>query len=134
MIQKTQAIKPYLRVIPLIPISGMIMYLSSREGLRSDFTPAIDYILRKGAHVVVYFIQFHTAWFAVAGFSYLRLPKKRFIKISALVICSCLIFALSDEYHQIFVAGRTAKPIDIMFDSIGIISGYLLASTFWKGK
>jgi VanZ family protein len=124
----------YLRTIPLMLVSGMIIYLSSREGLRSDFTPAIDYILRKGAHVAVYFLQFQAVWFSFSGFLYLTLPKKEFSRISALAVSICLVFALSDEYHQIFVAGRTAKPIDIMFDSVGIVSGYVLMSTFRKTK
>lgn len=124
----------FIRVIPLILISGTIVYLSSREGLRSDFTPAVDYILRKGAHVFVYFLQFHAAWYALSGGNYLKLDKREFTKISALAFCGCLVFALSDEYHQIFVSGRTAKPVDIMFDSIGMICGYLMISIFWKRK
>jgi VanZ family protein len=36
-----------------------------------------------------------------------------------------LAFALSDEYHQSFVLGRTAKLMDVGFDSIGMFLAYL---------
>jgi VanZ family protein len=124
----------FLRYIPLIIVSGGIIYLSSRPGLKSDFTPAIDYALRKGAHVLEYFLLFHTLWFAFVGSSFFRMSQSRFITVSAMVISVSMVFALSDEYHQIFVSGRTAKPLDIVFDALGVFAGYVLVSIFWRGK
>ena len=121
-----------LRYIPLILVTGGIIYLSSREGLQSDFSQAIDNILRKGAHVFEYFLLFHAMWFAWYGKKYLTLPFHEFSKASAVVISASLLFALSDEYHQIFVPGRTAQPMDIVFDSIGIVGGYLMISLIWE--
>lgn len=36
-----------------------------------------------------------------------------------------LAFALSDEYHQSFVPGRSARFLDIGFDSLGMFVAYI---------
>ena len=120
------------RSLPIILVAGTIVYLSSREGLQSDFSQAIDNVLRKGAHIFEYFLLFHAAWFAFYGRKLFTLSRSAFENASAIVISFSLVFALSDEYHQIFVLGRTAQPMDIVFDSIGIILGYLIISLIWK--
>lgn len=35
-----------------------------------------------------------------------------------------VFYAVSDEFHQVFVFGRGPSPVDVMIDSIGIF-GYL---------
>jgi len=35
------------------------------------------------------------------------------------LLCS-LLFAISDEYHQYFIPGRTATPVDVLIDGLGI--------------
>ena len=43
------------------------------------------------------------------------------------VLAATLAYAASDELHQAFVPGRVPSWIDIGFDSLGAISGLLLA-------
>jgi VanZ family protein len=43
---------------------------------------------------------------------------------------SGLAYSVSDELHQIFVPGRTAKIIDVGVDSTGIITGLCLITFF----
>ncbi len=38
------------------------------------------------------------------------------------------LYALSDEWHQSFVPGRSPDPLDWMADVIGLLSGYLALS------
>ncbi len=38
------------------------------------------------------------------------------------------LFALSDEFHQTFIPGRTGKFTDTLFDLTGILLGLLLAT------
>lgn len=42
-------------------------------------------------------------------------------------LCFCIIFASSDEIHQLFVDGRSGSPKDVLIDSFGAFTG--IAST-----
>ena len=48
------------------------------------------------------------------------------------IIIICIIYAISDEVHQILVPGREFQYIDIMIDSLGSISGILLIKKISK--
>ncbi len=38
----------------------------------------------------------------------------------------CVLFAMADEWHQSFVAGRVATPRDVLIDSCGILIGLIV--------
>ena len=42
----------------------------------------------------------------------------------------CVIFAISDEFHQTFVAGRTGQSLDVLIDSAGALVGLVFYSTY----
>ena len=48
--------------------------------------------------------------------------------ILALALCSG--FAMTDEFHQTFVAGRTGQMMDVIIDSLGAIVGMFFYSTY----
>ena len=73
-----------------------------------------DFVLKKSAHVLEYTVLFLLTYKAVGQPGNWR---------TALLFS--LAYALSDEYHQSFVAGRTAKLTDIGFDALGMYLGYL---------
>ena len=41
----------------------------------------------------------------------------------------CLLYAISDEFHQTFVAGRSGQITDVLIDLSGSLAGILLLST-----
>ena len=51
-----------------------------------------------------------------------------------LSIIVCIIYAISDEIHQIFVPDRSCQVYDMMIDSLGSIVGILLIDKFIKFK
>lgn len=53
-------------------------------------------------------------------FSTFRLNEIRQILFST---CIGIIYASTDEIHQLFVPGRTGKLIDVIIDSLGFITG-----------
>ena len=53
-------------------------------------------------------------------------PKKSVIIAAA----GCVLFAVSDEIHQIFVPGRAFEISDIVTDSAGVLIGCLLIYLF----
>ncbi len=45
-----------------------------------------------------------------------------------IVWCAAVLVAGSDEFHQSFVASRTASVIDVMIDSLGALLGLLICA------
>ena len=42
----------------------------------------------------------------------------------------CVIYAMSDEFHQLFVPGRTCKLTDVLIDSSGSLLGICIVIIF----
>lgn len=93
--------------------AALIFYFSAQPSL--TITHGVwDFVLRKSAHMAEFGILSFLAWKAV---------KQHGVRDSrAIVIAAVLsfLYAFSDEYHQSFVAGRTASAKDVGFDLAGI--------------
>ena len=82
--------------------------------------------MRKVIHASVYFVL---AFFIMTLLGIIFDHKKYFFTMTlALVIC--IIFAMTDEFHQTFVAGRTGQLLDVIIDSAGAAVGLLFYSTY----
>ena len=78
----------------------------------------LSFIIRKLAHFTEYLIL---------GFLTINMLNKNDISKKYLIsILICIIYATSDEIHQIFVPGRACQIRDILIDSIGSITGVYL--------
>lgn len=78
----------------------------------------LSLIIRKLAHFTEYLIL---------GFLTINMLNKNDISKKYLIsILICIIYATSDEIHQIFVPGRAYQIRDILIDSIGSITGVYL--------
>ena len=73
----------------------------------------INFIIRKLAHFTEYFILTHLLYSLLKEYSK---DKRKIIIIS---IAICLLYAITDEIHQLYIPGRTAKLKDIMIDTTG---------------
>lgn len=82
--------------------------------------------LRKVMHASVYFVLA----FFIATLWNIIFNHKYYIISLILAFLICVVFAISDEYHQTFVAGRTGQPLDVVIDSAGAIAGLLFYSTY----
>ena len=72
-------------------------------------------VIRKIAHITEYLIL------GILVFSFVNEFKiDRKIIISLLI---CLIFSSLDEFHQLFIPGRTGKILDVFIDMIGVLLG-----------
>lgn len=103
--------------------SGIIVSFISSIFNISD-TKLLSLIIRKSAHFTEYFIL------GILSINYIIKYKKN-IKYSYLM---CIIYAISDEIHQIFVSGRSCQITDIFIDSVGAIIGITLIIKFVKDK
>lgn len=73
----------------------------------------------------------HFSLFMVLGFIVsqgIRLRVKNPVLVFVFALLLCCIYAISDEWHQMFVPGRNAEWTDVLIDSAGAFLGILLSS------
>lgn len=85
-----------------------------------------DFLLRKFAHIFEYFVLTLLIFHAVFKS---KQNKKTALFLAAV---SSLLYAMSDEYHQTFVFGRSGNVTDVIIDSFGIFLAALLILVLWK--
>ena len=71
------------------------------------FTIDWDTVAGKSAHVVVFGILAYLLWRAR--------PRGSF------AMWTTILYGFSDEFHQMFIPGRTGRILDVLFDSLGAI-------------
>ena len=104
----------------LVPLAMMavIFVLSAQSDLDSGLG-IVDLIGRKVIHLGTY-LALTLAWFWA-----LRSVASPGTAI-AIAAGVSFAYAVSDEYHQSFVEGRTGSPVDVAIDAIGVILASLL--------
>ncbi|OXM85899.1 VanZ family protein [Paenibacillus rigui] len=111
--------------LPVVVWMGVIYYLSAQTGSDMDgwlsivhqwFPSMKDF---DWGHFIAYFVLALTfAW----ALSSKRLTWRR----KLIVILLCVLYGLTDEYHQSFVPGRTPDLMDLRNDAIGAALAMLL--------
>ena len=109
----------FLYWLPVIVWMVLIFIVSSQPQLPRYPTGMIDLLLKKLGHLT--------------GYAVLALLVQRALaqgrECSTVPILSCLlsiIYAMSDEYHQLFVPGRNGSLWDVGVDSLGAVIGLAL--------
>lgn len=82
--------------------------------------------VRKNAHFFLYCVL---GLLVMTGFkaSGMRLARSGVFSFGVCVLC-----AISDEVHQLFVDGRGGQARDVMIDSAGALTGILLFALIYK--
>ena len=83
---------------------------------QDEIIGAFQFIARKTAHFSLYAVLGALAFLSVV--SYRKLKYRFRVLISAGI---CLFYAASDEFHQLFIAGRSAEIRDICIDFCGSV-------------
>lgn len=84
----------------------------------------LSLIIRKLAHYTEYLIL---------GLLVVNLLKDYHNKYLLISFIICILYATSDEIHQLFVPGRSCQFLDILIDTLGSITGtYLYKLLFLK--
>lgn len=84
------------------------------------------FIVRKTAHFTEYFIL------GLIIILYLQTKEKLATKYIILAIIFCVLYATSDEIHQLFVDGRSCKIMDILIDTCGSSLAILGFTSIYK--
>lgn len=100
------------KVIEILQIDE---YLNESE--KENLIENSQFIIRKLAHFTIYTI----AGINMMGFINTYNLKKKNKIISVLLVG--VIYAISDEFHQMFSGGRTPAIKDIFIDSFGVLIG-----------
>jgi VanZ family protein len=100
--------------LPVLAWAALIFAFSSVPDLGTGLGDW-DLVLRKLAHAAEY---------AVLGALLARATAR-----SGLAFTLGTLYAISDEWHQTFVAGRMGSPIDVAIDAVGVACGVLLWQT-----
>lgn len=83
--------------------------------------------VRRAAHAV----EFIPLGFSVFGFVVCMQKRKKHVKYAALYsLIGCMLYALFDEIHQIFVDGRACELSDGLMDTLGSMVGIIVCMGF----
>ena len=106
--------------VPPLVCMGLIFVLSAQPDLPHAPGPWLDTLLKKAGHAFVYGVL---AWlYQRALRPHIRTPLVLRIASASLAVA----YALSDEYHQTFVPGRTGRLFDVLVDGVGACGAMLL--------
>ena len=119
-------------VSDIVEIVGKITHreynLKEKEALVEKFNKPI----RKCAHASVYFVlSILVLNFLLALHSNL---EKKYVLVFFMTIFICFLFALTDEYHQTFVYGRTGQFSDVLIDTSGALIATSIFTILYKRK
>ncbi len=99
--------------------NGVLSFLSSIIHISLD-NQLFHLLIRKLAHLTVYLIL--GALLINLFKQYQNITKKKMI----IMILLCMLYAISDEFHQSFVANRSPMVIDVLIDTLGSTIGIYL--------
>ncbi len=80
-----------------------------------------SYPIRKLAHYSLYFILGILSFLVIVDYK----NNKKLILYSMFI---CFLYACTDEFHQLFIDGRSAEIKDVLIDSFGSLTSILLCN------
>ncbi len=92
---------------------------------------ALSFPVRKGAHFSEYAVLAILASNAASQLRRLKAPG-RLNSRNLPTWVFCVLFACTDEFHQLFVDGRSGQLFDVCVDACGSLAGICLAAVFAK--
>lgn len=100
----------------IIETLGRFISIDVETSTSNILVSQLNHYVRKSAHFIIYFILGILVTFALVknGFRHKEL---------CVSFLFCVLFAISDEVHQLFVPGRGGMLKDVMLDSLGSLMG-----------
>lgn len=112
-----------LRWVPALFMMLIIFLISSLPASRIPYFGEYDVLIKKLAHAIGY---------AMLGLAYFfALPQRISVIYRAiLAFLMAILFALSDEFHQSFVEGRTSSLNDVIIDGCGTVLALIIGANY----
>lgn len=89
---------------------------------QSEIVASLQFLVRKSAHFSIYMILGVLSFLAIISYEKLLFAMR--LTTSCTV---CLLYAASDEIHQLFIPGRSGEVRDVMIDFSGAALGITLS-------
>lgn len=108
-------------MVPMLCIMGTIFFLSHQPGDTFDavsFFPGEDKIV----HFIVYFLLGLSVIYAFGWHK----GSDRVGRSGAVTVCICLLYGMSDEFHQYFIPDRSTSLADLVADVCGAGAAVLI--------
>lgn len=99
------------------------------DNISEDIVNMMEYIIRKCAHMTEYAVFGILVFYQIKLY---RLFEKEWNRIVMAVIC-VMIYASTDEIHQLFVGGRSGRFTDVLIDTAGGFIGIMAAAFIAAG-
>ena len=95
-------------------------YKNIKEEEKQELIEKYQHPVRKFAHFSIYTLL----GMAIAGLTctYKINNKKRIL----ITLISGAVYAMTDEFHQTFIAGRSGQITDVLLDTAGVILGCII--------
>ena len=86
----------------------------------------LNHIIRKGTYFGVYLVL------GILVTNALISSNKFLHNLILMALIICVLYAISDEIHQLFIPGRSGEVRDVLIDSTGALVGILLINIIKK--
>lgn len=117
--------------------SGSIVQVISHFLPKSNAYDLV-FLVRKTAHFIEYAILGFLFYLNFKNFTSISIridrPQQTSIFIPILAVLASALYACTDEFHQLFVSGRSGQLFDVFVDTLGALTGILLVTLILKIK
>lgn len=96
--------------------------LTNKE--KEEYTSKYVVYVRKTAHFTLYFLL---GLFYISFLKEFDLNNKKLLLYTVIFV---FIYACSDEIHQLFIPGRSGEILDVLIDTIGVITSSSIYTKF----
>jgi VanZ family protein len=87
---------------------------------------SFDWPVKKIAHVNAY------GFLGVAYLHGLSAGRRPTFRLAVMAVLMAGAYGATDEFHQSFVPGRGAGPVDVVIDTIGAMAGIAAFEAMWR--
>jgi VanZ family protein len=108
-----------LRATAPLALMALIFYLSAQEAVGPELPAWVRVVAHFGEYALLA---------ALWVWALTPVLGRRALLVAAAI---AFAYALSDEYHQSFVEGRDADPLDVLTDAAGIAVAVILLARHW---
>lgn len=103
-------------------VADWMLPTSSKISVLSFFVEkgVMEFLIRKLAHAVEYGMLAMCLGITISH------SKTWFNRWQFKTVCLCFLYASTDEFHQLFVPGRSGQIRDVLIDTVGALGAVLI--------
>ena len=102
----------------IVKVASIFVKDDLTKDKKNELIDKYTFIVRKIAHFSIYLIL------GIFSFNLISSYDIKNIVLYSLLIC--IVYASADEFHQLFVMGRSCEVRDVLIDTLGSLIGILI--------